>query len=492
MNTATIPQAPAVAPVAASALYRRVWRWHFYAGLICLPFLALLATTGALYLFKEPIESLLYAPLLHVPAQATPGLDAQTLLSRALAAEPGQALRFVAPAAPGRSAEVGVRTKGGAVAVYLDPVDGRVLGTLRDDRRLSDIVRRFHSLAIAGPLANLWVEVMAGWAIALVASGVFLWWPRGRSGGVHSMRAHPARRVWWRDLHAVTGAAAAVAIVFLAVTGMPWSAFWGEQFARWVSAAGLGVPSRMWNAPPSQPPPSQPDAPGLPWALREVPVPLSQPPDTHDAHDQVHTHGHAHANAHPPAPTPPTATTPVLTPATQGAIPVGLNGALRVFARLGLPAGVPVSLPDGPQGVYTAMHLPDDVRAARVVHLDRYSGAVLTDIGYADYGVVGRATEWGISIHTGRQFGLANQLLMLAGCLAIVVLAASAVVMWLKRRPQGRLGAPPCHADDHAATGAIAVAVLLGLIYPLLGASMLVALVVDAAVPTAWRQRLGL
>jgi uncharacterized iron-regulated membrane protein len=42
-------------PVPTSALYRRVWRWHFYAGLICLPFLALMALTGALYLYQEPI-----------------------------------------------------------------------------------------------------------------------------------------------------------------------------------------------------------------------------------------------------------------------------------------------------------------------------------------------------------------------------------------------------------------------------------------------------
>ncbi|RYY51963.1 MAG: PepSY domain-containing protein, partial [Comamonadaceae bacterium] len=42
------PGALAASPV--SGLYRRVWRWHFYAGLVCLPFLALLALTGALYL----------------------------------------------------------------------------------------------------------------------------------------------------------------------------------------------------------------------------------------------------------------------------------------------------------------------------------------------------------------------------------------------------------------------------------------------------------
>jgi uncharacterized iron-regulated membrane protein len=138
------------------------------------------------------------------------------------------------------------------------------------------------------------------------------------------------------------------------------------------------------------------------------------------------------------------------------------------------------------------MRFPDDVRDVRVVHLDRYSGSVLADIRYDDYGIAGRATEWGISIHTGRQFGWINQFVMLAGCLSIVALAVSAAVMWWKRRPHGRLAAPPRHAGDRAAAGAIAVAVLLGLIYPLLGASMLVALAVDALVPAGWRLRLGL
>ena len=30
------------------AVYRAVWRWHFYAGLLCLPFLILLSVTGSL------------------------------------------------------------------------------------------------------------------------------------------------------------------------------------------------------------------------------------------------------------------------------------------------------------------------------------------------------------------------------------------------------------------------------------------------------------
>ncbi len=477
MNHATTP--PGSADTARdSTLYRRVWRWHFYAGLICLPFLALLALSGGLYLFKEPIENQLYQRLFTVPAASGGSLSPEALVAAAQAVEPDEPLRFVAPAAPGRSAEVGLRSAGGVVAVFLDPADGRVLGRLRDDERLMEVVKRIHSLAIAGPLANLWVEVVAGWAIVLVVSGVFLWWPRGRSGGVLSLRERPARRTWWRDLHAVTGVLASLAIVFLAVTGMPWSAFWGAQFNRLAGSWGLGTPAHVWGPPPASTLPPLAGLPDVPWVLERAPLPQSQPPGGKPDHD-----GHHGAPAAAPA--------EALPPAAAAAS-LGLNAALQRFTQLGVPAGTPLRLPSGPLGVYTAMQFPDDVRDVRVLHLDRYSGVVLKDIRYADYGAIGRATQWGISLHTGRQFGWANQLLMLAGCLAILLLAVSAVVMWWKRRPSGRLAAPPRRAGDRAAWSAIAVALLLGLIYPLLGASMLLALLADSLLPGAWRQRYGL
>ncbi|WP_240668445.1 PepSY-associated TM helix domain-containing protein [Piscinibacter defluvii] len=460
-------------PGAESALYRRVWRWHFYAGLVCLPFLVLLALTGGLYLFKDPIEARLYARLERVGVQAAPALDAQALVAKAvtaLSSAPDSVVRYVAPAGPGRSAEVGLRRDGGIVAVYLDPADGRVLGTLRDDERLMNVVKRIHSLAIAGVAANHWIEVVAGWAIVLAVSGVFLWWPRGRREGVVTVRARPSRRLWWRDVHAVTGVFAAAALLFLAVTGLPWSAFWGEQFGRLASRWGLGTPAYLWGGTPQSQAPLA-DLAALPWSASHAPLPSSAAP---------HHEGHASPAA------------PEAVPARIEAASIGLNRALQRLAELGLPAGTPLRLPEGPRGVYSAAHFPDDVRAVRVVHLDRYSGAVLADIGYADYGALGKATEWGISIHTGRQFGAINQLVMLAGCGAIVALAVSAAVMWWKRRPQGRLAAPPRRDGDRAAAGAIGVAVLLGLLYPLLGASMLAALALDRLVPARWRERYGL
>ncbi len=189
------------------ALYRAVWRWHFYAGLLCMPVLVLMAVTGGLYLFNKEVEGVVYRDLLRVPAAQVAALPPQALLSAAVAAVPGEARAYDTPIDADSSVRVGlVSPQGGAVSVFIDPYRGTVLGTLEDDWRLMRVVTRLHSLELLGPWANLLVEVVAGWAIVLAVTGTWLWWPRGRSGGVVSVRTEPRQRVWWRDLHAVTGA----------------------------------------------------------------------------------------------------------------------------------------------------------------------------------------------------------------------------------------------------------------------------------------------
>ncbi|HVO23484.1 MAG TPA: PepSY domain-containing protein, partial [Candidatus Margulisiibacteriota bacterium] len=77
-----------------SALYRRVWRWHFYAGLICLPVIVLLAVTGGLYLFRFEIEDVVYGQLLHDRSTATTSLSASELVRRAEQSQPGTAVSY--------------------------------------------------------------------------------------------------------------------------------------------------------------------------------------------------------------------------------------------------------------------------------------------------------------------------------------------------------------------------------------------------------------
>lgn len=459
MPSSTEPLASSAAP-AGSTLYRRVWRWHFFAGLLCLPFIFLLALTGAVYLFNKQIDDVVHADLLLRPAAlaaASGTLPAGRLVEQALRAEPGVARAVIWPQDARRTVQVDVLQGGAVRQVFLDPATGQVVGSMAEADRLMPLVKRIHSLSVAGKFGNALIEIVAGWVIVLVLSGAYLWWPRGRSAGVVSIRPQASGRTWWRDLHAVTGAFSAVVILFLALTGMPWSLVWGAQVNGWLTANGLGTPVGVWfGAPRSTVPMSTLGE--VSWSLERQMLPASTPPAAHDGHG-----GHDMPAS-------------VAAP-SQGAI--GIDRAAAVFAASGLENGYRLALPNGPDGVYSAVRLRSADAGVRVIHLDQYSGKVLMDVKPEHVGAVAKVTDWGISVHQGLEYGLPNQLLMLAGCLALMLLCASSVVLWWKRRPAGRLGAPQRKDGDRLATGVVAIAVTLGLIFPLLGASMLVAAVID-------------
>jgi uncharacterized iron-regulated membrane protein len=67
--------------------------------------------------------------------------------------------------------------------------------------------------------------------------------------------------------------------------------------------------------------------------------------------------------------------------------------------------------------------------------------------------------------------------------LAIILMCISAVVMWWKRRPKGSLGAPRYPSDYRVARGAIAILVVMGILFPLVGLSIIIALAVDLLLP---------
>ncbi len=439
MTTAATAEPALARADRAASFYRAVWRWHFYAGLLTLPFLTLLAITGGLYLFRQELDGLIHRDLKRVEIRAVTTKPPGELVTNALAAFPGQALKFVPPETPSSSAEVTVRGADGArKVVYLDPHDGRVLGDLPDKGTVMWIVRQIHSLTYFGPVANGVIEIVGGWTILLVGTGVYLWWPRGRSGGVASIRGDARRRVFWRDLHAVTGAFAGGFIVFLSVTGMPWSVLWGDQVNRWANGHNFGYPAGIRVSLPMSDEHLHHGGPTS-WSLEQARVPES----------------------------------------VGSGASIGLDVAVAKFDALGLARGYAVNLPSGPTGVYTSSVYPNDLSRQRVVHLDQYSGDVLLDMSFADYGPLGKALEWGINVHMGQEFGLANQLLMLAVCIAIVVLAVSAATMWWMRRPAGSLGVPPLPPSRRSLYGVFAILCIGGVIFPLVGASLLAMLAID-------------
>lgn len=448
--------------------YRAVWRWHFYAGLLVLPFLAWLALTGAAYLFQKEIDGWVHRDLLRVPAAsaAQPALPHGRIVDAALAGHPGaQWFRYTPAADAQQSANVGVTTlQGDRLAVYVDPATARVLGTLPERGTLMWTVRTLHSLKYFGPIARGFMEMAAGWALVLVATGIYLWWPRGAKGGVVTVRGRPRQRVFWRDLHAVTGMGVGLVLAFLAITGLPWSVLWGGQVNVWANGKDFGYPAGVRVQLPMSGALLATDA-HVPWTLQQARVP-GNPHEGHAGHE-----GHGAAA---PAPH-----MPVL------GKPLSVDAAMAAIGPLGLAPGFTVNPPRDARGVFTASAYPDDLARQRVVHLDQYNGQVLLDKSYADYGPAGQLLEWGINIHLGQQYGALNQWVLLVACAAIVLLCVTGAVAWWKRRPRGSgLGVPPLPAQPEVLAGLTAVLALGSVVFPLVGASLLVVLCGDL-----WWQR---
>jgi len=437
--------AAATRRLSSDAIYRAVWRWHFYAGLLCLPFLISLSATGALYLFKDEINGSLFAYRNRVVPQTTVPIGPDRLIFNALQTVPdGVPVTYTDPPAPDAAARVMMAVGERRILVYLNPYTGDVLDRVDRDREFMAVVRGLHSLALLGPFANAAIEIVAGFAVILVVTGTYLWWPRGQTGGVVTIRATPRRRVWWRDLHAVTGFVAGGGLLFLALTGLPWSIWWGQQLRTWSNAAGLGQPAALWaNRPVSTVPlRDRLEDPG--WTLQDAPVPRSAPD-------------------------------------TAAAASVGIDEAAAILGRMEMPRGFELALPVGADGVYAAASYPRDVTRQRVISLDQHSGQPLVDIRFADLGPVGRAIQYGIGIHKGEHWGRANQFAMLGFCLATILLAVTAGTMWWKRRPTGGLGVPPWPRSRRVILTVTLMIVGLGALFPMTGLAIAAMVGVDLA-----------
>jgi uncharacterized iron-regulated membrane protein len=404
-------------------LYRAVWRWHFYAGLIVLPVLVWLAGTGALYLYKPELERLLIGELIRVAER--PALPAGRIAADVERATGARVTALAIPAAPGESWRATIALPdGGRRTAYVDPGDGRLLGTTREGGPLR-LVRDLHSLTVAGPVGNALIEIVAGWTIILVVTGLYLWWPR-RGTPALALRGSPGGRLFWRDLHAGTGALAGVLILFLATTGLPWSVFLGKQVQTAVAGAGLGRPRAPGPAPWEQPAAHH----ALPWSLERRPAP--------DA---------------------------------AGAGDVGLDRVLAIAAARGATPPLLLVRPAAAEAPYLVSRTAGAADAAHVVYVEPASGRVLQDARARDFGAGARAIEWGIATHQGLQYGEPNRLLMLAACLAVLLLAATAPMLWWRRG----LAVPPRPAGR--ARGLAALMLGLGVLLPLTGLTMAAAMI---------------
>lgn len=486
-----------------AAVLRRIWRLHFWVALFATPPLVVLACSGLIILYSQPLDTWLNRDLL-VVAQGpdTVPLDEQVetaaqqvgadyaLDAVTPPAGPGRSTRvdFVAPDAPQYPAG-----EANVTQVFVDPYTGANLGQ-RD--QLSGLIgwanqvhRMFgndapkiqlpslgHLIApsdhpdatIPVGIGNLWMELTATWILVLLASGIYLWWPRAIEATKPLLKVRWRRggRICWRDLHALIGIGLSVVLICYVLSGMTWSRYWGEN---WRALSATVAPSESIDAPSTAATLGDYDRLGrrIPWAATDDPIPASE---------------------------------------SNGAAPQRMSFADidRIAKGEHMVPGYAIIPPAdsdagaGPvYGSYTVVNAwPQKTSEQRTLYLNQFTGQTITNATAAQDGALSRLTSFGIAMHMGNQYGVVTRISATLACLGVLGSILTGLTMWWKRRPAGGAGLPTAtstatrsNTPKRAVIAVSVAAVVLGVIFPIFGLSVLVVLAVDAVLTRRRRSR---
>lgn len=452
--------APAPTPTRSTWLdYRAVWRWHFYAGLFCIPFVLWLASTGSIYLFRPQIERLLDRPYDHLVLTG-PRASADAEVRAALDAVPGSVLHsYQLPRLPNAAPQILVGRGAEEYRVYVHPQTLRILKIQNEDKRPMMVVFHLHGELFMGDRGSYIVELAASWTIVMILTGLYLWWPRHIHGlaGVLYPRLRQGRRILFRDLHAVTGVYVSAFALTLLLTGLPWAKSWGHYLKFLRSAAAGHTVQQDWTTGRSSEIAARlaenhnamagmagmDDMPGMDMGTsQQNPVILSERSESKD---------------------------PLLS----------LQQITQRAAALNLVAPVLIDPPKTQGAPWTVRSDTQNRPLRETVTLDPHTGAILSRKGFAQKNLVDRIVAVGTALHEGQLFGLLNQLVELATALGLITLALSAVVLWWRRRATGVLGAPQPNPPRGFSFTLAALVIALGLYLPMMGASLILVLLTE-------------
>ena len=405
------------------AFYRLVWKWHFLASLYVLPFMMMLATTGGIYLYKPQIEGWLYADQMNVQAVGEP-LSYEMQLAELEANFGITRIRGITNYDdPTRSTMVEFNDAAGTRTIaWINPYTGEVLGNSERDTMPMQMLRKFHGELLLGNVGTKFVELAAHWAIVMFVTGAYLWWPRGNRTlrkAVSLPQGAISKRSFWRETHLFTGLLATVLVVPMIFAGLPWTDVWGGGLSYIQQQTGQDSKSLRFS--------------------RDVPN----------------------------------------STVSEGTT-LPLADIFYIAQENGLLAPYEVRPPRTDEAAFWVRSDAASRDDQSELIIDQYSGAILQRFDFADNPIVARTVSKGISFHQGELYGWLNLAQNTLAAFLVLVLSVSGFVAWWKRKPEGKLGVPAA-PEAALGIGMIGLIVFLSVLFPLVGASLIVALILDWA-----------
>ena len=201
-------------------------RWlGFFTGMVVF----IVSITGCIFCFQDEIQDAIYG-YRKVEVQNKPYILPSALEQKALALYPGYTAQYVYYYGKDRPASVLVNSKkDGFLGVYFNPYTGEHTASEIYAKKFFVIVEYIHLYLLLPPkVGQMIVGVSVIIFVAIMITGIILWWPKRKSDRKRSFNIKWNGR--WRrvnyDLHNVLGFYATSVAVILAMTGLSVSFDW--------------------------------------------------------------------------------------------------------------------------------------------------------------------------------------------------------------------------------------------------------------------------
>ena len=409
-------------------LYNWLWKSHFIAGIIIVPFVILLSVTGIIYLFKDNYEKELFQTYKTIkPNGKQIPYEEQLKIAKSNWSKIPQAIAL--PTTKNQSTQFTSGRFSHKSSVYVHPSNGKVLGKINVSETDMHKVRKLHGELLMGSFGTKIIELVASWMLVLILSGVYLFWPRERGlKGLFTIRLKASKRLFFRDLHTVLGFWFSFLLILILMGGFPWTDVFGSGY-KWVQkTTNSGFPST--------------------WQGRGI--------------SSLSSSGQA----------------------------ISIDEMLQKATALNLDGEVSLNFPKSSKGVYTVTNETTHFSKMKSIHFDQYTGEIIAQNSWDDIGIMMKSRLWLMAFHQGK-FGTWNFVLILITALALMLLSIAAIYSYLYRKSKqdfkmnqglnGRITLVP-----------IVIICLLGLLLPLFGLSMLVIFIATKILSGRKKYRLAL
>ncbi|MDB2606476.1 PepSY domain-containing protein [Zobellia sp.] len=399
----------------SNKLNQWLWRWHFIAGLVSLPFIIVLSVTGGIYLFKDKYEKPIHEPIKKVEVAGTP-ISYQEQWEIANEKMPKKPNSMVVPADNDRATEFVSGRFSHKSSLFVNPYTGEVSGTINANDGFMYKVRKLHGELLMDGFGTKIVELVASWLIVLILTGVYVFWP-SRKRGVKAFfvpRIAEGKRTFFRDVHAISGFWISGLLLLVLAGAFPWTDVVGENF-KWVQ--------QVTNT-------------GFPKTWMGIGI-TSETANTE----------------------------------------IGLDAMVDKAKSLHLKGEVSIDFPKGKNGVYGVGNTYyQDLGIQKKYHFNRFTGEEVLQQDWSEVGVLMRGRMWVMAFHQG-QFGAWNWYLMLMVAILMASTSISALISYSLRKSKGSWGVPKVPKKFNVGYGIVVAIFLLGILFPLFGLSLILILI---------------